>query len=300
MKFSAVPEANLTGINLLLPPEPFINTLVLSGHRAAGPKVYVGSAHWGHASWVGPVYPAKTPATQYRNLYPQYFNTAELNATHYNIYEPEVIKKWAAPAKGKDFKFCPKFPQQISHYSNFKNTQPATIAFLESIQAFEENLGPSFLQLSETFSPAGKEALYTYLASLPHDFLFFLEVRHPDWFKDEKVSENLFTNLRKLNVGAVITDGPGRRDVVHMNLTVPKLFLRFVCNSTHPTSYKRIDDWIVQLAKWIANGMDEVYIMLHPGDEASIPELSLYWINGLNKACQLNIKPPMPLQPQLF
>src|SRR5688500_15855382 len=145
MKFGAVPDTILSQLNLSLPPEPFINTLVLPGTKAAAPKIYIGAATWGSSSWLGKLYPAKTTATRYRQFYPMHFNSIELNATHYNIYAPEV-RKWAEPAKNKDFIFCPKFPQQISHYSNFKNIEEPTAAFLESIRALGNNLGATFLQ----------------------------------------------------------------------------------------------------------------------------------------------------------
>jgi hypothetical protein len=39
--------------------------------------------------------------------------------------------------------------------------------------AFEENLGPVFLQESEKYSPAKRDALFNYMASLPKDVQFF-------------------------------------------------------------------------------------------------------------------------------
>jgi uncharacterized protein YecE (DUF72 family) len=297
MRFGAVPDSALQTIDLSLPAEPATNRLVLNGKRAAKPKVYVGASTWGDKSWTGSIYPAKTPAVAYRSLYPQYFNSIELNATHYNIYPPETIKNWAGGARGRDFKFCPKFPQTISHYSNLAAVRAPTDAFLESIIAFEDLLGPAFIQLSESFSPANSKALFDYLASLPADVPFFAELRHPDWFTE---GEALFNNLRSLRVGAVITDAPGRRDVAHMHLTVPKLLLRFVCNGVHSTSFSRADAWMQRIRYWIDNGLEEAYLFMHPGNDAAIPELVTYWINGLNKHCGLALQPPAILQPGLF
>jgi uncharacterized protein YecE (DUF72 family) len=300
MKFGSLPDRLLNAINLRLPPEPAENITVLPGKRAAAPGVYVGAATWGAAEWVGKLYPPKTPATKYRQLYPHYFNAIELNATHYNIYSPEVIRQWAAPASGVDFKFCPKFPQRISHHSGFQNVATETAAFLESIWAFEKHLGPAFLQLSEAFSPQHKHALYDYLAGLPVHTSFFLEVRHPAWLADAAEAAELFQTLTALNMGLVLTDTPGRRDLVHMRLTVPRLFLRFVCNGLHPTSISRADAWIHQLQDWLERGLQEASIFLHPGNDAAIPELATYWITKLNEKCSLHLKPPTALQPQLF
>jgi uncharacterized protein YecE (DUF72 family) len=291
MKFGAIPDRLLSTINLQLPPEPTFNAKVLRGIKAENPKAYVGAGVWGSPTWAGKLFPAKASAATYRQYYPQHFNTIELNATHYNIYSPEVIQKWAAPAHGKDFKFCPKFPQQISHQSGFKNADELTAAFLHNIAVLKDQLGPVFLQISESFSPIYKEDLLNYLAHLPKTFPFFLEVRHPAWFSQNN-QEELFTTLYQHKIGAVITDAPGRRDAAHMHLTVPKLFLRFVCNGIHPTSFSRIDAWIERMKYWLDNGLEELYVMLHPGNDAAIPELADYWVRQLNLQCGFSIKPP--------
>ncbi|HVG42410.1 MAG TPA: DUF72 domain-containing protein [Chitinophagaceae bacterium] len=298
MKFGALPDRLLSSIDLRLPPEPLFNANILPGKRAVTPKAYIGAAVWGSPTWTGKILSPKTPATKYRQLYPLHYNTIELDATHYKIYSPELLQKWAEPAKGKDFKFCPKFPQQISHQSGFKNVEQVTDAFLQSITSLEDQLGPAFLQISENFSPQYKEPLFEYLALLPKDIIFFLEVRHPAWFSMAE-KEDLFTALAQLNIGAVITDTPGRRDAAHMHLTLPKLFLRFVCNGVHPTSFTRIDYWIERIKKWVDAGMDELYVMLHPGNDATIPDLADYWVQQLNSHCGFDIKPTQR-QPLLF
>lgn len=299
MKFGAVPDHLLAGIDLRLPPEPARNAQVLRGKRQAAPRVYIGGANWGDTTWIGQLYPLKTPAKNFRQEYPRHFNTIELNATHYNIYSPSVIRGWAAAAKGKDFKYCPKFPQLISHQNSFRQAITPTHAFLESIAAFEENLGPAFLQLSEHFSPLQRDALLQYLALLPKDRSFFLEVRHPQWFMPP-AGEALFTALQALHIGAVITDAPGRRDAVHLNLTVPRLLLRFVCNALHPTTFSRTDAWVERISTWLERGMEEVYVFLHPGSEAAVPPLAAYWVQALNTRCGLALQPPARLQGRLF
>jgi uncharacterized protein YecE (DUF72 family) len=112
---------------------------------------------------------------------------------------------------------------------------------LRGIVAFEEHLGPIFVQVSDTFSPNRKEELFTYLRSLPTDLQFFLEVRHPDWFGKQHIREELFSTLKEMNMGAVITDTSGRRDCAHMHLTIPKVFIRYVGKTAilHPTDYTR-------------------------------------------------------------
>lgn len=292
MDFGKVSPEELRTINLCLPDDPKENSTVLKGRRVDTTKVYVGCAKWGRTEWIGKIYPEGTKEAKFLDHYVEHYNSIELNATHYKIYPPSSIQKWAEKAEGKDFVFCPKVPQTISHYSSFVNIEEKTNSFLDGILAFGKHLGPVFLQVSDKFSPKRKESLFNYLESLPRDLQFFVEVRNPDWFSKEE-SKKLVNTLRKLNVGYVITDTAGRRDCVHMHLTIPKAFVRFVGNSLDPTDYARIDAWVQQAKIWLDNGLEELYFFMHMHDETYSPELSSYLIQNLNTVCGLSLKEPL-------
>ena len=292
MDFGKVALDELETLNLTLPPDPEWNKKVLNGTKTANPKVYVGCAKWGRTEWVGKIYPAGTKEAKFLDHYVDHYNSIELNATHYKIYPPSSIKKWADKAEGKDFLFCPKVAQTISHYSSFENIDDKTNSFLDGIMAFGKHLGPVFLQVSDKFSPNRKANLYKYLETLPTDLQFFVEVRNPTWFSDKKESEELISTLSRLNIGYVITDTAGRRDCAHMYLTIPKAFIRFVGNSLHPSDYKRIDNWVERIKLWLNTGLKELYFFMHMHDEAYSPELSVYLIERLNNECGLSLHKP--------
>ena len=298
MKFGTVPVAELERIDLTLPADAAVNGHVLDGERRSRTGIWLGASSWGDRSWVGNLYPAPTPATRYRERYPQHFNALELNGTHYAVYPPETLAQWAAPAQGRDFRFCPKFPQSISHYSGFRNIGDQTDAFINSIKGLGlDHCGPAFLQLPDSFGPSRKKELFDYLGSLPAHVDTFLEVRHPEWMADPKERGELYETLRVLGKGIVLTDTPGRRDLVHMALTVPRFFLRFVCHQLHPTSFRRSNEWIVRLQDWFSRGLEDAYIFLHPGEEAALPEIYRYWHRRLMPDKPL---PAAPVQAGLF
>ena len=299
MEFGRVAENELNNIDFSLPAEPATNKLVLK-KSAQKPLIYFGCAKWGRKEWIGKIYPKGTKDAQFLDEYVKHYNSIELNATHYKIYSPAEINKWAAKAKGKDFKFCPKVANSISHYSGFNNTDYLTTAFLEGVLAFGENLGPVFLQVNEKYSPNQRDKLYKYLQSLPTDLQFFLEVRHPAWFADKIIRKELFDTLRSLKIGAVITDTAGRRDCAHMELTVPKTFIRYVGNSLHATDYIRTGEWIKRIKYWLDNGLHELYFFMHMHDEALSPELTVYLVDKLNAACGLHLQKPIFIQNGLF
>ena len=299
MEFGRVAEKTLGTIDFSLPAEPESNKLVLTG-KAAKPLVFLGCAKWGRKEWVGKIYPKGTKATQFLDQYVKHYNSIELNATHYQVYPPEEIAKWAAKAAGRDFRFCPKVVNSISHDSGFINTDALTKTFLESVLAFGDKLGPIFLQISEWYNPKQRDKFFDYLKTLPANLQFFAEVRHPDWFADKIVRKELFDTLRSLNIGAVITDTAGRRDCAHMELTVPKTFIRYVGNSLHETDYTRTDVWVERIKYWLDNGLQELYFFMHMHDEAFSPELTVYLVDKLNAACGLQLIKPQFIQGGLF
>lgn len=294
MEFGKTDPALLAQIDFTLPPDGYFTQQVLPGTRHPHPKVYLGGAKWGRTEWEGIIYPPGTKEKDFLDHYVRHFNSIELNATHYKIYTETTIRKWADKARGKDFRFCPKVTQSISHYSDLGSirARELTDQFLRGVVAFGQALGPIFLQLSEKYSPSRKEALLVYLEHLPKDLDFFLEVRHPLWFTDAAEREWLFGNLHRLGIGAVITDTAGHRECVHMEVTLPKTMIRFVGNGMHPTDYTRLDSWIDRLHNWIENGMEEVYFFMHQPHELHTPEMSVYFIEALNKAAGLHVPPP--------
>ena len=180
----------------------------------------------------------------------------------------------------------------VTHRGSLKGKDFITTEFLRGVVAFEKHLGPIFIQVNETFSYKRKEELFTYLGFLPNDLPFFLEVRHPEWFRKEVPRNELFSMLKDLKMGAVITDTAGRRDCAHMHLTIPKAFIRYVGNSLHKTDYTRIDAWIERMKYWLDHGLEELYFFMHMHDEATSPELTVYLVDKMNAACGLNLIKP--------
>ena len=297
MEFGRVEENELSSIDFSLPHEPVFNRQILTKKKNQQTKVYIGCAKWGRAEWLGKIYPPKTKEKDFLDHYVQHYNCIELNATHYKIYGSQGIAKWAAKAGDRDFLFCPKLYQGITHRGSLKGKDFITSEFLKGIVAFEKHLGPVFVQVSDSFSPKRKNELFDFLKSLPTDMQFFLEVRHPEWFSNETVKQELFTTLHAINMGAVITDTSGRRDCCHMHITIPKVFIRYVGNSLHPTDYTRIDAWIDRMKYWIDNGIEEIYFFMHMHDEALSPELTVYLVDQMNAACNLNLQKPAVITP---
>ena len=292
MEFGRVTNSELESVDLILPPDPPSNKKILKGKPVQHPKIYMGCAKWGREEWVGKIYPNGTREKAFLDHYVKHYNSIELNAMHHKLYGPIATARWASKAKGKDFLFCPKMYKGITHSGKLGEKKFFLTDFIRAIKGFEKNLGPVFIQVNESFSPKRKEELYKFLQGLPDDVQWFMEVRHPDWFAKKDVLTELFALLSKLKIGAVITDTAGRRDCVHMQLTIPKAFIRFTGNSLHITDYSRIDDWVSRIKLWLDSGLKELYFFMHMHDEAFSPELSVYLAEQLNKKCSLKVQVP--------
>jgi uncharacterized protein YecE (DUF72 family) len=282
---------NISAVDFSLPPDHASTVALLkklSAKNGKPAKIYLGCAKWGRPDWIGKIYPKGTKAKDFLAHYVKHFNCIELNALFYNLQPKSVIANWAALA-ADDFKFCPKYTQAITHRRQLKNAEAETDKFIDHMQSFGKKLGPSFIQLSDRFAPNRAEVIRSYLSSLPKDFQSSIEFRHPDWYTENEEVENTFDMMAKQGIGSVITDTAGRRDCLHMRLTTPTAFIRYVGNDLHPTDFKRIDSWVEKIHDWMNKGMKEIYFFIHNHEEVFSPELAKYAAEQFNKVCGTNL-----------
>lgn len=304
MEFGKVPSEEVKSINFKLPADGLQTAKVLNGKKTAQMEVFVGCAKWGLPEWVDFLYPPKTKAADFLTEYAKHFNSIELNAAHYRIPSLETVKKWIKQSEshpeGK-FLFCPKFPENISHVKRLKGAERITDDFLSAVTEFGHQLGPCFLQLSDSFGPKSLAELENYLKSLPEDLDVFVELRNQEWFSNKRISETVFELFTELKKGAVITDVSGRRDVLHMEVTVPEIFIRFIGNGPEhrENSLRRIDEWAERISSWQEKGLQKVYFFMHQHDEREAVRFAQYAVKVFNKTLGSQI-PEIILQPTLF
>ena len=108
---------------------------------------------------------------------------------------------------------------------------------------------------------------------IPRDFETAVEFRHPAWFVRGELSIHARRLLEETGRHSVITDVPGRRDVLHGTLTGNKVVVRFAGCDGHPSDLLRLEHWVRKLMEWRAIGVAEAYFYVHSPDEAHIPLL---------------------------
>ncbi len=290
MEFGHLTKARLEEIHFKLPPDPASNAKVLKKGKG-NVQLFLGCAKWGRKEWVGKIYPEGTPEKKFLEYYAQHYGSIELNATHYKLYDQKQLKEWVDKVNNPGFRFCPKAHRGMSFLKESPSRKDLTKDFIHNVRVLGKTLGPVFITHDEKikWDAAGEKDFFKYLESLPTGINFFIEERWPSFYTDKKLMERYYARLRELKIGTVITDTAGRQDVLHMHLTIPKTFIRFVGNSLHPSDYTRIEHWVRRLKKWIDGGIEEVYFFMHMHDEGKSPELTQYVVKKFNAVCKLGL-----------
>lgn len=292
MKFGSV--TNPEDIDFTLPEDHKDTKRVLNLVKDDNePEIYVGCAKWNRADLKG-FYPRGTKDEL--EYYSSQFNSIELNATFYRIFPPEQFEKWREKTPS-NFKFFPKLNQEISHWKRLNEVKEVVDNYLYSAINLQEKLGTIFLQMHNNFAPKDFNRVVNFIEDWPKEIPLAVEFRHTDWYNDPTVSEELLQLLETNNISNVIVDTAGRRDLMHMRLTNPTAFVRYV-GANHPTDYTRLDDWIKRLKTWKTQGIKEIDFFIHQNIEKESPLLSAYFIKQLNAELGAQLKVPNEAQQQ--
>ncbi|MEO1022379.1 MAG: DUF72 domain-containing protein [Bacteroidota bacterium] len=291
MKFGKVDQPEL--IDFTLPPDHPDTAGILAKGTTPLSTAYVGCAKWNRADLKG-FYPRGTKDEL--SYYSTQFNSIELNATFYNLYGEEQIKTWCDKTP-ETFRFFPKVNQRVSHFGRLKNVDALVDDIANSMRAFGDRMGMMFLQLHNNFGPKDMARVRRFAEIWPKDIPLAVELRHTDWFNDEVVANEIYQLFEQHNIANIITDTAGRRDLLHMRLTTPIAFIRYV-GANHESDYPRLDHWLERILEWKEQGLEQLYFFVHQNTEKESPLLSTYFIEKLNKATGFSVVFPHKAEEQ--
>lgn len=285
MKFGSVD--NPKELTLNLPDDHPQTKRVLSEYKNGKPDIYVGCAKW-NRSELKNFYPRGTKDEL--TYYATQFNAIELNATHYRNFPEDTINDWYEKTPD-DFKFFPKVYRLISHLKWLNDIEEPVQDYLDSVVHFKDKLGTIFLQVRDNFAPKFFDRVEGFVELWPKDIPLAMEFRHPDWFNDKKVSEDLYQLLEENGIANVITDTAANRELLHMRLTNEEAFIRYV-GANAPSDYDRLDEWVDRLKEWQEQGIQKIHFFVHQNEEKASPKLAAHFIKGLNKKLGSDLKVP--------
>jgi len=288
MKFGTV--ENPEEIDFTIPPDRSETRRLFATTKGKELKVHVGCAKWNKKDLKG-FYPkgVKDELAYYSSQ----FNSIELNATFRRRIAPEQYAKWGENTP-EGFKFCPKMGQYISHIRRLDETEEAVDLFATSSTHLGEKLGDPYLQMHDNFAPGNFDRVQNFAEGWNYDIPVAIELRKTDWFNDDTFSSELYDLLEKNEITNVLVDTAGRRDLMHMRMTTPTPFVRWV-GANHDVDYKRLDEWIERLASWRDAGMSEIYFFVHQNVDINVPRYAAYFIKNLNKKLGTDLHVPETL-----
>ena len=276
MKFGQVD--NPEDVDFTIPKDHPDTAGVLKKSKAKEMQIQIGCAKWNKTDLKN-FYPKGTKDEL--GYYSTQFNSIELNATFYRLFPPTTFEKWYATVP-ENFRFFPKLEQTISHFRRLKDVESLVDQNVTNMSHLKEKLGMPFLQMHNNFGPKDFDRVKAFIDYWKYDVPLAMEFRHTDWYNDEKVSAELYDLLESNGITNVLVDTAGRRDLMHMRLTTPVAFVRWV-GANHPSDYKRLDEWIERIAEWKKLGLEKIYFFVHQNVEKESPLLSAYLIEKLNK-----------------
>lgn len=100
---------------------------------------FLGCPSWNEAAWRGSFYPRELRSADYLGHYGGIFNAVEGNTTFYARPSAETVRRWAETMPA-GFRFCAKFPRDISHEGDLRERLEAAGDFLELLAPLGERV----------------------------------------------------------------------------------------------------------------------------------------------------------------
>ena len=286
MKFGQVPDPSQ--IDFTLPTDHPQTKFILEQNKKGLKNISIGCAKWNKTDLKG-FYPKGTKDELI--YYATQFNSIELNATFYGMPTGEQVQTWKEKTP-EDFKFFPKITNTVSHFRRLLNITDIVTQFASAVLNFDEKLGMVFLQLHDNFKPKDYERLEKFVQDWPKEVPLAIELRNTEWFTDEEIFNTVCELFEMNNITNIIVDTAGRRDMLHMRLTTPIAFIRYV-GANAESDYERLEDWLKRLTKWKKEGLQNLYFFVHQNIEKASPLLSSHLIRKMNEEWKTDIHIPV-------
>jgi uncharacterized protein YecE (DUF72 family) len=262
------------------------------------PHWRLGTIGFGYPDWNGVFYPAGLKSSDHLSFYADHFDTVELDTTFHATPTPDRVERWAA-AVPEEFRFCVKTPKDITHAPPPLSRRTDLMReFLDVIRAFGEKLGVVLLQFPPSFDAGDARELEKFLAALPADVRFALELRHRSWNTDATAA--LLRDHRCCWVAGDYFDDPW-----DVRVTTDFLYVRWIGeHGRFPTldreqvdTTERLEWWTKRLKKAATPEVKTVWGMVNN----DFSGFAVGTCNRLKRVLGLPFKePPGPRQGELF
>ena len=159
---------------------------------------------WAHPPWVGRYL---SPGNRGRELaeYARWCNAVEGNTTFYAEPSERSVDRWVEQAPA-DFRFAFKLPRTITHERRLVDTAALVSSFLRRVEPLGDRVGPLQIQLPPSFGPESFGLLARFVAALPAERTWVVELRHHAFFSGGPSHRRMDDLLASHDVGRVVLD----------------------------------------------------------------------------------------------
>lgn len=262
------------------------------------PRCYIGLTQWQHAAWQDNCL-ERSSHIHALHAYARHFSSVEGNSTFYGLPKQSTVEQWYKESS-QQFRFCFKFPQEVTHQKQLTHCKNETQQFLERLEPLQEKLGLLCIQLPAAFGPESLTDLANYLQILPTDWQYAVEIRHPEFFQKGIAEQQLNQLLISQGCNRISFDTrslfahPADDAVsikakehkpelpVHAISTGQSPMIRFITPLDWQWGAPYLDPWIRKAITWMQEGKTP-YFFFHTPDNAEAPQLAAYFVEKLEE-----------------
>ena len=274
--------------------------------------IHIGGPIWSHKGWKGSFFRTDAKAADFLGQYASVFNAVEGNSTFYALPSRHTVDRWLIETPAH-FRFSFKVPRTISHGPALHASAKEMEGFLRWLQPLKSRLGPTFLQLPNSFGPSRLTELEHFLDCLPPDYPWAVEVRHPDLITGPN-ADQLQHMLQQRHIDLVCFDTSVLHAITDPDVsiraaqqrkprTIPRLaatgqrpFIRFCGHNDLEPNQSRLTVLAKCVADWCHDGKTP-HIFIHSPDEQQVPQLCRYFIDLLMTLVpDIGHLPPFPVE----
>lgn len=248
---------------------------------------FIGMPEWRHPGWY-----AHRPDSPL-SVYAKHFNSIEGNSTFYALPSEKSVAAWreSVPAH---FRFCFKFPRDISHEAQLRHCGADLRVFFDRLAPLADKMGILWLQMGPQFTPQHLPELARFLSQLPPDFRYGIEVRHDGFFRKDDTEARFNRLLADRGINRVMFDTrklfahPAHDDAsrealkkkprfpLHVLATGESPLVRFISPMDLTLAHQALAQWADKVCEWINEGRTP-YLFFHTPDLLEAPQLARWF-----------------------
>lgn len=190
-------------------------------------NITLGCMGFSYKTWKGTFYPESIDQKDLLPSYAERFNSVEVDSTWYFTPRKSTVQRWYEVTP-EGFTFTAKVPKNITHEKrDMRECVDDFVKFVEPMLELKEKLRCLLFQFPYGFTyTKNAEAFAEFLAELPKDVRYAVEMRNRKW-----LNEDYFSLLREHNVAHVLQEYPKMpRDII---LTADFSYVRILGDRYH-------------------------------------------------------------------